>query len=61
MAYGVRCSKLQWKEHVDIFGIMILKSELANMIAFVYEASLVLLNMETSESHKSRQCYEWLL
>jgi hypothetical protein len=34
----VQRRKLQWKEHVDIFGIMILKSEsqnIANIIVFM--------------------------
>jgi len=48
------------EKHVDIFGIMILKSIYDFFILFFYEALLVIFNIQTSEFHKSRQCHEWI-
>ena len=47
-------------KHVDIYGIMILKSIYDKYCCF-YEAVLILLNIKASEFHKGRQCHEWRL
>ena len=48
------------EKHVDIYGIMILKSIYDKYCCF-YEAVLILLNIKASEFHKGRQCHEWRL
>jgi hypothetical protein len=62
MVYGERhlLQKTARGKHVDILEIMILNWNIANIIVF-YAAGLVLLNIQISESHNSRQCDEWLL
>jgi len=43
------------EKHVELFGIMVLKWNIANKIAS-YAAGLVLLNIETFELQNEMQC-----